>query len=57
MIAQVVHDGKPETGTYRVQVLQKASGKWFEIQDLNVIPIEEQTVTLSESYILVLEMQ
>lgn len=57
VIAQVVHDGKPDSGTYKAQVLQKVSGNWFEIQDLSVIPIESQTVTLSESYMLLLEMQ
>ena len=57
LIAQVVHEGKPNSGTYKIQVLQRASGQWIEIQDLNVLPIMPQMVSLSESYMLVLEMQ
>ena len=57
LIAQVVHEGKPNSGTYKVQIIQKETGQWVEIQDLNVLPIMHEMVTLSESYILVLEMQ
>ena len=57
LIAQIVHDGKPVSGTYKTHVLQKVTGQWIEIQDLNVLPIMQQMVSLSEAYMLVLEMQ
>jgi U4/U6.U5 tri-snRNP-associated protein 2 len=51
LIANVIHDGKPNSGSFRVQVLNKASGEWYEIQDLSVDKIMPQSVTVSESYI------
>ena len=51
LIANVIHDGKPNQGSFRVQVLNKASKEWFEIQDLTVDKIMSQSVTVSESYI------
>jgi U4/U6.U5 tri-snRNP-associated protein 2 len=62
LIANIVHDGKPqsvahkgdlavESSTYRVQVLQQGTGKWFELEDLHVKEVLPQTITLAESYI------
>jgi len=58
LIANVVHDGRPESGmgSYRGQVLHKGTGKWFELEDLHVKEILPQTITLTESYIQVWEL-
>jgi U4/U6.U5 tri-snRNP-associated protein 2 len=52
LIANVIHSGKADEGSYRVQALHAASGEWFDIQDLIVTPILPQQVVISESYIL-----
>jgi U4/U6.U5 tri-snRNP-associated protein, putative len=59
LIANVVHDGDPEPtkGSYRIHVLHRGSGKWFEMQDLHVTEILPQMITLSESYIQIWEAQ
>jgi U4/U6.U5 tri-snRNP-associated protein 2 len=51
LLANVIHDGKPDAGSFRVQVKNKALDQWFDIQDLNVAPIMAQSVVVSESYI------
>ncbi len=53
LLANIVHDGQPGKGTYRVHVLHKATGKWFEMQDLHVTEILPQMLTLTEAYIQV----
>lgn len=55
LIANIVHDGTPEAGkgTYRVHILHRGSGKWFELQDLHVTEILPQMIPLSECYIQV----
>ncbi|KAI6204641.1 hypothetical protein M3Y94_00699400 [Aphelenchoides besseyi] len=45
LISNVVHDGKPEDGSYR------GSGKWYEMEDLHVKEILPQMITLAECYI------
>jgi U4/U6.U5 tri-snRNP-associated protein 2 len=37
-------------------VLHKASGKWYEMQDLHVTEILPQMITLTEAYIQVLRV-
>lgn len=58
LIANIVHDGEPGAGkgTYRVHILHKGSGKWFELQDLHTVDILPQMITLSESYIQIYEL-
>ncbi|NWU43515.1 SNUT2 protein, partial [Hylia prasina] len=77
LIANIVHDGKPSEGSYRIHVLHHVSvpssgglrgprgppespcplpgrqgtGKWYELQDLQVTDILPQMITLSEAYI------
>eukprot|EP00061_Rhincodon_typus_P015894 g43830.t1 len=51
LIGNVVHDGKPGEGAYRVHVLHHGTGKWYELQDLQVSDILPQMITLSEAYI------
>ncbi|KAK2720118.1 ubiquitin carboxyl-terminal hydrolase 39-like [Artemia franciscana] len=57
LVANIVHDGEPTKGSYRVHVLHKASGKWFEMQDLHVTEILPQMITLTESYIQIYELR
>lgn len=57
LIANVVHDGEPNKGTYRVHILQKSTGQWYEMQDLHVTNILPQMITLTESYIQIYELQ
>uniref|UniRef100_A0AAZ3Q266 Ubiquitin carboxyl-terminal hydrolase 39 n=1 Tax=Oncorhynchus tshawytscha TaxID=74940 RepID=A0AAZ3Q266_ONCTS len=51
LVANVVHDGKPTEGAYRMHVLHHGTGKWYELQDLQVTDILPQMITLSEAYI------
>lgn len=57
LIANVVHDGEPTKGTYRVHILQKGTGQWYEMQDLHVTNILPQMITLTEAYIQIYEQQ
>ncbi|XP_064633656.1 ubiquitin carboxyl-terminal hydrolase 39-like [Lineus longissimus] len=59
LISNIVHDGEPGSGkgTYRVHALHKGSGKWYELQDLHVVDILPQMITLSECYIQIYELQ
>jgi len=57
LIANIVHDGKPDAGTYRCHVLHRGTGKWYEMQDLHVREIEPQMLTVSEAYIQIFELQ
>ena len=57
LIANIVHEGQPETGNYKLQILHQGSGKWFEIQDLHVDKILPETLPLSEAYIQIYELQ
>ena len=53
LVANIVHDGQPNKGTYRVHILHKGTGSWYEMQDLHVVDILPQMITLSEAYIQV----
>lgn len=44
-----------DKGTYRVHVLHKGTGNWYEMQDLHVTDILPQMITLSEAYIQIWE--
>ncbi|PNF30786.1 U4/U6.U5 tri-snRNP-associated protein 2 [Cryptotermes secundus] len=57
LVANIVHDGEPGKGTYRVHVLHKGSGKWYEMQDLHVTDILPQMITLTEAYIQIYELK
>lgn len=63
LIANIVHDGpakrekEKDQGTYRVHILHRGSGKWFEMQDLHVTEILPQMISLSESYIQIWRRQ
>jgi len=53
LVANIIHDGQPNKGTYRVHILHKGTGSWYEMQDLHVVDILPQMITLSEAYIQV----
>lgn len=53
LVANIVHDGEPDKGTYRVHILHRGTGQWYELQDLHVTQILPQMVTLTEAYIQV----
>jgi U4/U6.U5 tri-snRNP-associated protein 2 len=55
LLANIIHDGKFEAGSFRAQVKNKALDKWYEIQDLYVTNILAQSVIVSESYIHIYE--
>ncbi|KAK9144033.1 hypothetical protein Syun_013433 [Stephania yunnanensis] len=57
LIANVVHDGKPGEGSYRVFVQRKSEELWYEMQDLHVAETLPQMVALSEAYMQIYEQQ
>lgn len=64
LVANIVHDspagaeaGQGKAGTYRVHILHRGTGKWFEMQDLHVTEILPQMITLSEAYIQIYELR
>uniref|UniRef100_A0A7S0R5S7 Ubiquitinyl hydrolase 1 n=1 Tax=Chlamydomonas leiostraca TaxID=1034604 RepID=A0A7S0R5S7_9CHLO len=57
LVANLVHDGKANEGTYRAHVHRKVEEIWYEVQDLRVIDILPQMVALSEAYFQVYELK
>ncbi|KAI3996247.1 hypothetical protein MKX01_026715 [Papaver californicum] len=57
LIANIVHDGKPGEGVYRVFVQRKSEELWYEMQDLHVAETLPQMVALSETYMQIYEQQ
>ncbi|XP_072969156.1 uncharacterized protein [Typha angustifolia] len=57
LIANIVHDGKPGEGCYRVFVQRKSEEQWYEMQDLHVTETLPQMVALSETYMQIYEQQ
>lgn len=55
LIANIVHDGKPGEGSYRVFVQRKSEELWYEMQDLHVSETLPQMVALSETYMQIYE--
>lgn len=51
LVSNIVHDGQPESGSYRVQLFHGGAQKWYELEDLHVKEILPQMITLAESYI------
>lgn len=58
LISNIVHDGPPEpgAGSYRVHILHRGTGKWFEMQDLHVQEVLPQMIPLSETLVQVWEV-
>ncbi|KAL7292177.1 hypothetical protein TKK_0014132 [Trichogramma kaykai] len=57
LVANIVHDGEPSNGTYKVHILHKGSQQWYEVQDLHVTPILPPMITLTEAYIQIYELK
>ncbi|KAJ4875354.1 Ubiquitin C-terminal hydrolases superfamily protein [Raphanus sativus] len=57
LIANIVHDSKPEDGYFRVFVQRKSQELWYEMQDLHVAETLPQMVELSEAYMQIYELQ
>eukprot|EP00245_Coleochaete_scutata_P003259 TRINITY_DN1475_c2_g2_i1.p2 TRINITY_DN1475_c2_g2~~TRINITY_DN1475_c2_g2_i1.p2 ORF type:complete len:165 (-),score=33.56 TRINITY_DN1475_c2_g2_i1:76-540(-) len=57
LIANLVHDGKPGDGAYRVFVQRQSEEAWYELQDLHVADTLPQMVALSEAYMQIYELQ
>ncbi|XP_073150987.1 uncharacterized protein [Henckelia pumila] len=57
LIGNIVHDGKPGEGSYRVFVQRKSEELWYEMQDLHVSETLPQMVALSEAYMQIYEQQ
>lgn len=57
LIANIVHDGKPGEGSFRVFVQRKSEEIWYEMQDLHVAETLPQMVALSEAYMQIYEQQ
>ncbi|KAK1352205.1 U4/U6.U5 tri-snRNP-associated protein 2-like [Heracleum sosnowskyi] len=57
LIANIVHDGKPGEGSYRVFVQRKSEELRYEMQDLHVSETLPQMVALSETYVQIYEQQ
>ncbi|CAH8627259.1 unnamed protein product [Schistosoma mattheei] len=55
LIANIVHDGPPTpgSGTHRIHLVHRGTGKWFELQDLHVSEVLPQMIPLSETLIQV----
>ena len=57
LVGNMVHDGEPGKGSYRLHVHRKSEDAWYEAQDLRVADILPQMVALSETYMQVYELQ
>lgn len=57
LIVNICHEGKPDPNNsfYKIHVNNKATDKWFQIQDLIVEEVMPQVIILSESYIQIWE--
>ena len=54
LIANIVHDGTPDEGSYRSMVYHASgdcAGDWYETQDLRVSEVLPQQVSLTETYV------
>eukprot|EP01054_Gregarina_sp_Poly1_P001423 Gregarina_sp_Poly_1__1422@NODE_1354_length_4307_cov_66_336085_g908_i0_p1_GENE_NODE_1354_length_4307_cov_66_336085_g908_i0NODE_1354_length_4307_cov_66_336085_g908_i0_p1_ORF_typecomplete_len462_score72_91UCH/PF00443_29/2_8e44zfUBP/PF02148_19/1_5e12UCH_1/PF13423_6/8_8e07_NODE_1354_length_4307_cov_66_336085_g908_i028914276 len=47
LIANIIHEGKPESGFYRIQSFHQPTGEWFEVEDLRVSQILAHQVAIS----------
>ncbi|KNC79257.1 hypothetical protein SARC_08342 [Sphaeroforma arctica JP610] len=61
LVANIVRDGPPDRGSYRVHVLHKGRGQgtdsWFQIEDLIISNILPQVITLSEAYLQIYQLR
>ncbi|XP_021728167.1 U4/U6.U5 tri-snRNP-associated protein 2-like isoform X2 [Chenopodium quinoa] len=57
LMANIVHEGTPIQGSYKVCVQRKSEDQWYEVQDLHVSETKAEMVALSEAYVLMYELQ
>jgi len=57
LVANIVHEGQHNSGTWRMHMYQKANNTWYELQDLHVKEILPQMLTLTEPYIQIYQRQ
>ena len=57
LIANAVHEGLPDHGTYRAQVHRQGEDTWHDVQDLRVTDVLPQMVALSETYLQLYELR
>ncbi|KAI3386222.1 hypothetical protein SNEBB_000629 [Seison nebaliae] len=55
LLANIVHDGDLENGSYRIYIHHKSTDEWYEIQDLHFRKALPEIITLSECYIQIWE--
>ena len=55
LISNIVHDGKPEEGSYKSSVFMHRLGVWMEMQNLYTREILETLVQASQAYVLFFE--
>jgi U4/U6.U5 tri-snRNP-associated protein 2 len=55
LIANICHEGDANTGFFKIHLLHRTTGKWLEIQDLEVQEVLPQMISVSESYIQIYE--
>ena len=55
-MANITHEGKPESGAYRAAVWHKADGNWYDTEDLTVNEVLPQQVVLTETYLQIYEL-
>ena len=56
LVANITHEGKPESGAYRAAVWHKADGNWYDTEDLTVNEVLPQQVVLTETYLQIYEL-
>jgi U4/U6.U5 tri-snRNP-associated protein 2 len=59
LVANICHDGQAGSGkgTYRVHLRHKGANQWFELQDLHVMDLLPQMITLAEAYVQIWELR
>lgn len=57
LLANIFHEGEIGKGSYKVNILHKGSGRWYEMQDLHSTDILPQMITLTESYVQIYELR
>ncbi|KAL2936932.1 U4/U6.U5 tri-snRNP-associated protein 2 [Bienertia sinuspersici] len=57
LMANIVHEGTPTEGSYKVFVQRKSDDQWYEVQDLHVSETKAEMVALSEAYVQMYELQ
>ena len=51
LIANIVHQGDANAGTFKAHIYRCSEGTWYEVQDLHLVDVLPQQVVLSEAYL------